>query len=43
MNHDVTTGYTIRDVEWLRKPMQQITDFLIRQMAGILEMLVYDE
>jgi len=32
MNHDVTAGYIMRDVERLRKPMQRITDFLIKQM-----------
>jgi integrase len=32
MNNDVTAGYVMRDVERLRKPMQQITDFLIKHM-----------
>lgn len=36
MNHDVTSGYLIIDVERLRKPMQQITDYLLRCM-GIKE------
>jgi integrase len=40
MTHDVTAGYIMRDVERLRKLMQRITDFLIRQMTGSLEMLV---
>lgn len=40
MTHDVTAGYIMRDVERLRKPMQRISDFLISQMAGSLEILV---
>ena len=32
MNNDVTAGYIMKDVERLRKPMQQITDFLIKHM-----------
>ena len=30
MNNDVTAGYIIADVERLRKPMQLITDYLLR-------------
>lgn len=37
MTHDVTAGYIMCDVERLRKPMQRITDFLIKQMAVSLE------
>lgn len=37
MTHDVTAGYIMRDVERLRKPMQRISDYLIRQMSGSLE------
>lgn len=33
MNHDVTAGYIIMDVERLRKPMQQITDYLLKCMG----------
>lgn len=33
MTNDVTAGYIMRDVERLRKQMQRITDFLIKQMA----------
>lgn len=33
MNNDVTAGYIIADVERLRKPMQQITDYLLRCMG----------
>lgn len=33
MTHDVTAGYIMRDVERLRKPMQRISDFLVRQMS----------
>lgn len=29
MNNDVTAGYIITDVERLRKPMQQITDYIL--------------
>lgn len=32
MNNDVTAGYIITDVERLRKPMQQITDYLLKCM-----------
>src|SRR3990167_1958081 len=32
MNHDVTAGYIIMDVERLRKPMQRITDHLLKCM-----------
>lgn len=32
MNGDVTAGYIMLDVERLRKPMQMITDHLLRQM-----------
>lgn len=39
MTHDVTAGYIMRDVERLRKPMQRITDYLIKQMAGNLEVV----
>ena len=28
MNGDITAGYIVTDVERLRKPMQQITDYL---------------
>lgn len=37
MTHDVTAGYIMRDVERLRKPMQRITNYLIRHMNGELE------
>lgn len=33
MNHDITSGYIIADVERLRKPMQQITDYLLKCMG----------
>jgi integrase len=33
MNHDVTSGYLVIDVERLRKPMQQITDYLLKSMG----------
>lgn len=33
MNHDVTAGYIIMDVERLRKPMQQISDYMLRCMG----------
>jgi hypothetical protein len=32
MNHDVTAGYIVMDVERLRKPMQKITDYLLKCM-----------
>lgn len=40
MNTDVTAGYIVRDVERLRKPMQRISDFLVRQMLGSVENIV---
>jgi hypothetical protein len=33
MNHDVTAGYIVMDVERLRTPMQMITDPLLRLMG----------
>lgn len=33
MTNDVTAGYIIADVERLRKPMQQITDFILKSMG----------
>ena len=33
MAHDVTSGYLIIDVEGLRKPMQQITNYLLSSMG----------
>jgi integrase len=33
MNNDVTAGYIVMDVERLRRPMQQITDYLLKCMA----------
>ncbi len=33
MNNDVTAGYIMRDVERLRKPMQMITNFLVKNMS----------
>ncbi|WP_133129949.1 tyrosine-type recombinase/integrase [Legionella yabuuchiae] len=32
MNNDVTAGYIMKDVERLRKPMQQISNFLLKHM-----------
>jgi integrase len=34
MNGDVTAGYIMLDVERLRKPMQMITDYIIRQITS---------
>jgi len=31
LNGDVTAGYIIMDVERLRKPMQQVTDFILKE------------
>lgn len=33
MNNDVTAGYIVTDVEHLRKPMQQITNYLLKCMG----------
>lgn len=45
MNNDVTAGYIVADVERLRKPMQIITDHLLRCMKVILtaEVLTFTE
>jgi len=37
MNNDVTAGYIIIDVERLRQPMQQVTDYIL-SVAGVREM-----
>ena len=37
MSSDVTAGYVIMDIERLRKPMQMITDTLLKLM-GVKEM-----
>lgn len=34
MHHDVTAGYIMHDVERLRKPMEEIADFLLKHMKG---------
>lgn len=41
MNNDVTSGYLVMDVERLRKPMQQITDYLLRCMGVKGEMVIF--
>ena len=33
MNHDVTAGYIVMDVEHLRVPMQRISDHLLKLMG----------
>ncbi len=38
MNHDVTAGYIMKDVERLRKPMQQVTNFLLKHMMETVEL-----
>lgn len=35
MSNDVTSGYIIVDVERLRKPMQQITDYILKCMGVV--------
>ncbi len=35
MGNDVTAGYIMRDAERLRKPMQQITDFLVNHVKEL--------
>lgn len=35
MNNDITAGYIVTDVERLRKPMQQITDYFLKCMGAI--------
>jgi integrase len=36
MNHDVTAGYIISDVERLRQPMQHITDYLVKHTEATI-------
>ena len=35
MNGDITAGYIVADVERLRKPMQQITEYILKCMSAI--------
>ncbi len=35
MTNDVTAGYIIVDVERLRKPMQLVTDFILKSMGVV--------
>ena len=35
MSNDVTSGYIIVDVERLRKPMQLITDYILKCMGVV--------
>jgi len=35
MHNDVTAGYIVSDVERLRKPMQKITDFMLKRMGVV--------
>ncbi len=35
MNGDITAGYIVADVERLRKPMQQITNYILKGMNAI--------
>lgn len=37
MNNDVTAGYIIKDVERLRKPIQQVSNFLLKHMMKTAE------
>ncbi|HSW69279.1 MAG TPA: hypothetical protein VLI69_03845 [Gammaproteobacteria bacterium] len=41
MNNDVTSGYLIIDVERLRKPMQQITDYFLKCMKVKEEVVIF--
>ena len=48
MNQDITSGYIITDVERLRKPMQQLSEYLLKCMgvqksADILEMSEFNK
>ena len=35
MSNDVTAGYIVADVERLRKPMQHITDYILKCMGVV--------
>ncbi|KTD63444.1 phage integrase [Legionella shakespearei DSM 23087] len=39
MNNDVTAGYIMKDVERLRKPMQQVANFLQEHMTEVIELI----
>lgn len=34
MQNDITAGYVVMDVERLRRPMQMVTDYLLKAMGG---------
>jgi integrase len=36
MNNDITAGYIMTDVEWLRKPMHQINNYILKCM-GVMQ------
>lgn len=38
MNNDVTAGYIMKDVERLRKPMQQVANFILEHMMETAEL-----
>ena len=38
MNNDVTAGYIMKDVERLRKPMQQVANFIFEHMMETAEL-----
>ncbi|KTD71180.1 phage integrase [Legionella tucsonensis] len=38
MNNDVTAGYIMKDVEQLRKPMQQVANFILEHMMETAEL-----
>jgi hypothetical protein len=35
MNNDVTAGYIMTNVERLRKPMQQISDYIVSKLSNL--------
>jgi hypothetical protein len=37
MRTDVTAGYIMTDVERLRKPMQQISDYILSRFSTAIE------
>ena len=38
MNNAVTAGYIMKDVERLRKPMQQVANFILEYMMETAEL-----
>ncbi len=44
MNNDATVGYIMKDADRLRKPMQQVVNFILEHMDGNSEvkLIIFD-